>query len=162
MKVKRMVGRKVYEETVPPKTTVRLPGGWHKFTVHHLAAPQGSHRQGFGKSVKETNPRTEPYRQAVADACELYLEDFEDWTPLDGPLEVVCTFYMPPPPASDPSRRYPHTTPDLDKLLRSTFDGITRGGLWKDDARVVAVAGEKVFAASMQETGVDISVRLLA
>lgn len=130
--------------------------------VPHIAAPQGSHRQGFGKSVRETNPRTEPYRQAVADACERWIEDFGlPWDPFDGYLECLMVFHMPPPPKSAPDRRWPNTVPDLDKLIRSTFDGITRGKLWKDDARVVRVAAEKVHAPTLEETGVQIVVRVL-
>lgn len=125
--------------------------------VPHIAAPQGSHRQGFGKSVRETNPKTEPYRQAVADACERELENWI-WTPLDGPLAMDVSFYMPPPPKSDPDRRYPHVAPDLDKLLRSTCDGLTRGKVWKDDARLVEVTARKVHAERLEHTGVRIRV----
>lgn len=130
----------------------------HSFRVHHIAAPQGSHKQGFGKSVRETNPRTEPYRHAVAEACEDYIEDQDAWVILDGYLAVELTFWMPPAPKSDPHRLYPNTSPDIDKLVRSTFDGITRGKLWVDDARVVKLTTSEEFAASLQETGVDVAV----
>jgi Holliday junction resolvase RusA-like endonuclease len=49
--------------------------------------------------------------------------------------------------------------PDLDKLIRSTCDGITRGKLWVDDARVVRIEAEKQHAATPQETGVHIFVK---
>ena len=135
---------------------------WVEVYVEHLAAPQGSHRQGFGKSVRETNPRTEPYRHAVAEACEDYTERYDDWVPLDGHLELDVVFKMLPPPKADPGRPYPNVAPDLDKLLRSTCDGITRGQLWKDDARLVRVSAAKVHAESPQDTGVLIRVRKLA
>lgn len=140
---------------------------WVEVYVEHLAAPQGSHRQGFGKSVRETNPRTEPYRHAVAEACEDYTEEWSDmlsseWVPLDGHLELDVVFKMLPPPKADPNRPYPNVAPDLDKLIRSTCDGITRGRLWKDDARLVRVSAAKVHAESPQDTGVLIRVRKLA
>lgn len=135
-------------------------GDWIHVHVEHLAAPQGSHRQGFGKSVRETNPRTEPYRHAVAEACEDVLGD--DWTPLDGGLEAVFFFHMMPPPKSDPHRAFPIGAPDLDKLIRSTCDGMTRGRIWKDDARLVRVLAEKLHSATPEETGVDIYVRRMA
>lgn len=137
---------------------------WVRVRVDWIAAPQGSHKQGFGKSVRETNPKTEPYRHAVAVACADFIAEWEDgspsgaWQPLDGHLEARIDFYM-PPIASDPDRPYPNTAPDIDKLVRSTFDGISRGKLWKDDARVVGLTTWEYFAPSLAETHVDIAVR---
>ena len=48
--------------------------------------------------------------------------------------------------------------PDLDKLLRSTCDGITRGRIWKDDARCVTITAMKQHAATMEDTGALIKV----
>lgn len=135
---------------------------WIRVWVPHIAAPQGSHRQGFGKSVRETNPRTEPYRHAVAEACLTTMDMEQLWVPLDGPLEVMLSFHMPPAPKSDPNRLFPHTPPDLDKLIRSTFDGITRSKLWVDDARVCRVTAEKIHAATLEQTGVGIRVRRMS
>lgn len=138
------------------------PGGdWIRVRVDWIAAPQGSHKQGFGKSVRETNPRTEPYREAVAEACRREMDVRQLWVPLDGHLEARIDFYM-PPVASDPDRPYPNTAPDIDKLVRSTFDGISRGKLWKDDARVVGLTTWEYFAPSLEETHVDIAVRRIA
>lgn len=133
-------------------------GDWVRVRVDWIAAPQGSHKQGFGKSVRETNPKTEPYRQAVADACEAEMDNWV-WKQLDGYLEVRLDFYMPPPPKSDPDRRFPNTPPDIDKLVRSTFDGISRSKMWKDDARVVGMTVWEYFAPSLEETHVDIAIR---
>lgn len=135
---------------------------WVRVRVNWIAAPQGSHKPGFGKSVRESNPKTEPYRQAVADACEELIEHVVgagDWVPLDGHLEVRIDYYMPPPPKNDPDRPYPNTAPDIDKLTRATFDGITRGRLWKDDARVVGMTVWEYFASSLEDTHVDIALR---
>lgn len=131
---------------------------WVRVRVDWIAAPQGSHKQGFGKSVRETNPKTEPYREAVAEACRREMDVQQLWVPLDGHLEARIDFYM-PPIASDPDRPYPNTAPDIDKLVRSTFDGISRGKLWKDDARVVGLTTWEYFAPSLAETHVDIAVR---
>lgn len=136
--------------------------GWITIEVPHLAAPQGSHRQGFGKSVQETNPKTEPYRHAVAEACERWCDQHFLGEPLllDGHLEAEFVFRMRPAPKSDPDRPSPNVAPDLDKLVRSTFDGLTRGKLWKDDARCVKVTAEKIHAVSEEGTGVTIRVRM--
>lgn len=132
------------------------PAGWVVIEVEHLAAPQGSHFSPAKGVVRESNPRTELYRQAVADACEDRLEE-----PLDGPLEVEILFRMMPAPKSDPRRPYPHYPPDLDKLVRATFDGITRGQLWVDDGRACKVTAWKTHASTPEQTGVTIRVRPL-
>lgn len=129
--------------------------------VAHIAAPQGSHKQGFGKSVRETNPKTEPYRQAVADAITAKLEEYEDWQALNGACALAATFYM-PPLKSDPDRHWVTGPPDLDKVLRATCDGITRSGLWKDDARLAKIDDLRmIHARTMEETGVLLTVREL-
>lgn len=132
---------------------------WITVEVEHLASPQGSHFSPAKGVVRESNQRTELYRQAVADACEALLG--EDWEPLDGPLECLVLFRMMPAPKSDKDRPWPHYPPDLDKLLRATFDGVTRGRLWKDDGRVVRVSAQKEHAGTPEETGVTIMVRRL-
>lgn len=135
-------------------------GDWVRVRVDWIAAPQGSHKQGFGKSVRETNPKTEPYREAVSEACLKVMDAQHIWVPMDGCLEVHLDFYM-PPIKSAPDRCHPNTAPDIDKLVRSTFDGITRSQLWKDDARVVGLTTWEYFAESLEDTHVDIAVRVV-
>lgn len=135
--------------------------GWITIEVPHLAAPQGSHRQGFGKSVRETNPKTEPYRRAVADACERWHDAHRRGEPLllDCPLEVELMYRLMPVPKGDPNRAFHFTKPDIDKLERATFDGLQMGKLIKDDARISRSVHEKVHAVSEEATGVTIRVR---
>jgi Holliday junction resolvase RusA-like endonuclease len=66
--------------------------------------------------------------------------------PLTGPLSVEVTFTV-RKPASAPKRRttWPAKRPDLDKLLRSTFDGLGTAGAWGDDSQVVEVTARKVY-----------------
>ena len=54
--------------------------------------------------------------------------------------------------------RNPHRVPDLDKLIRSTFDALTTANVWEDDARVVAVEALKVYATPTQPTGATITI----
>jgi Holliday junction resolvase RusA-like endonuclease len=131
--------------------------------VPHIAAPQGSHKQGFGKSVRETNPKTEPYREAVAAACERYIEDDlgaigDEWVPFNKACALSATFHM-PPLKSAPERHWVIGPPDLDKVLRATCDGLTRGKVWKDDARLARLERiDMVHAKTLEETGVRIEV----
>ena len=73
----------------------------------------------------------------------------EQWrhsTPLDGPVSLHMTYYMPRPKTAKPSKRlYPHVRPDIDKLERAVLDGLT-GVVFSDDAQVVAIDHRKLYA----------------
>lgn len=50
--------------------------------------------------------------------------------------------------------------PDLDKLIRATFDALTMARLWEDDGRVLAIMhAEKREPSALAGTGVELSVR---
>ncbi|RIH58277.1 RusA family crossover junction endodeoxyribonuclease [Streptomyces sp. SHP22-7] len=74
--------------------------------------------------------------------------------PLDGPLEAEIVFTV-RKPASAPKRRrtWPTTrdSGDIDKLLRSTFDGIADGNGVVDDSRIIRVAAIKTFPGEHPE-----------
>jgi hypothetical protein len=67
----------------------------------------------------------------------------ETLNPMDTPVEIALVFYLPKPKTV--KREWPSVKPDLDKLIRSTFDGLTTGGLYTDDALVVAVSASKEY-----------------
>lgn len=105
------------------------------FIALGVPAPQGSKR-GFvnkktgGVIITDTSKRLAPWRQTVAAAgagagpC------------LDGPVAVCMGLTMPRPSSARKKDIYPSTQPDIDKLVRAVFDGISDAGLWKDDGRV--------------------------
>jgi Holliday junction resolvase RusA-like endonuclease len=64
---------------------------------------------------------------------------------------VAVTFYL-----ADASRV--DGPPDLDKLLRATFDALTQARVWEDDSRVVWVQACKVAVPDTAATGADIEV----
>jgi Holliday junction resolvase RusA-like endonuclease len=127
--------------------------------VHGRPAPQGSkkyagHRRNSASGrisavLIEQSKRVKPWRalvtaattDAIANGAALY-------TPLDGPLEAEVIFTV-RKPATAPKRRrtWPTTrdSGDIDKLLRSTFDGIADGKGVVDDSRIIAVHARKVF-----------------
>ena len=68
--------------------------------------------------------------------------------PFEGPLSVVCIFWMPRPKSHYRTGRYADELkqnapgehiirPDESKLWRSTEDALTDAGIWKDDSQVV-------------------------
>ncbi|MFJ8727713.1 RusA family crossover junction endodeoxyribonuclease [Streptomyces sp. NPDC093269] len=127
--------------------------------VHGRPAPQGSkkyagHRRNSASGrisavLVEQSKRVKPWRALVTAATQQAITTAEsDYEPLDGPLEAEVIFTV-RKPASAPKRRrtWPVTrdSGDLDKLLRSTFDGIADGQAVVDDARIIAVTATKTF-----------------
>lgn len=116
------------------------------FTVHGHPAPQGSKVVYPNGGMKESSPRLQDWRSAVK-AAAAEQRALTGW--LTVPLHAEITFRLPMPksaPKYDRAAgvRYRVAMPDLDKLLRSTFDGLTHGGLIVDDALIVSVAARKV------------------
>jgi len=115
-------------------------------------APQGSKRHvGNGRMV-EMSKHVEPWRLAVRDEARVYFPE-----PLAGPVLVRVRFDLHAPRVIPAEREgYPTTTPDLDKLIRSTLDGLT-GVAFADDAQVVKVRAEKAYSLN-GETGAEVQV----
>lgn len=133
-------------------------------TVHGTPAPQGSKiRTRYG--MREASALVQPWREAiVSEVLRLGLQD----TGMDGPLSVRVTFhhkrleshygtrlrqrYLKP---SAPT--YVATTPDLDKVQRSTFDGLTQSGVIRDDKFIVVIHAQQIYSDSTF-TGADITI----
>jgi len=117
-----------------------------EFEVIGIPAPQGSKRHVGRGIMVESSKKLPPWRDAVASAAR---DVAADVGMLDGPLKLTVEFRL-RMPASRPARvrrvgRAWHTvTPDLDKLVRSTCDALTTGGLIADDARICQLAASKV------------------
>jgi len=64
-----------------------------------------------------------------------------------------------PRPKSAPRRVTEHLhKPDLDKLLRLLKDGLTRAGVYRDDAQVVFTVASKDFAAGAKDPDGDLGL----
>ena len=105
-------------------------------------APQGS-KTGFIKNgrvvIVESSKKVKPWREAVAAQTQAKVQ-----AALQNPVEIALVFHLPKPKTV--TRKWPAVKPDLDKLIRSTFDGLTTGGLYTDDALVIAVSASKQYA----------------
>lgn len=132
--------------------------GFFDAEVYGKPAPQGSKVQGFGRSVREDNPNTKPWRERIARVCEL-----DGYVPMDGPLEAECHFVFEPPKnwdgVSPPSTK---ATYDTDKLVRAAFDALTMAGVWVDDARCSKHTAERWYVGQdgcpLEEAGVALTV----
>lgn len=123
------------------------------FFVAGVPAPQGSKRHvGNGRMI-ESSKKVKPWRAQVIRAAQV-ANLFQE--PLDEPVSVTVAFYLEKPKKSKFGNS-PAGPPDLDKLLRSTFDGLTGSGVIKDDSRIVEVSARKHWAFR-DETGAMITI----
>lgn len=76
----------------------------------------------------------------------------------DVPLHVQIAFAMPRPKSRPKKAIWADRKPDLDKLIRSTFDGLSDGGLVRHDSRVVTVTASKSYAKPGKATGAIVMV----
>lgn len=88
------------------------------------------------------------WRTAVAETAREMCERYE-LAALDGPVVAELVFRLSMPASRKAAVRRagvgPHSVkPDLDKLLRSTLDGLVAGGVLRDDARVASLIAEKL------------------
>lgn len=135
-----------------------------KFEVQGIEpAPQGSKRHvGNGRMI-ESSKKVKPWRFAVSQAA------LEAWHEMFlGPVCVRITFLFPRPKAHYNSKGmlkpnapfHKISKPDIDKLCRSTLDGIT-GVLIKDDSQVASLVATKQYANEGEYIGAIITINAL-
>lgn len=132
-----------------------------EFRVYGVPAPQGS-KTAFvrgGRAVVVDGSSTSGRQKLSSWRAEVAREaaNVSPGYPLNGPVSVAITFYMPRPKSAPKTRLFPDRKPDVDKLVRSTFDAMT-GVLYEDDSRVVKLAVSKQYADSIEPPGAHISV----
>lgn len=122
-----------------------------KFFVNGVPAGQGS-KTFFGNGrMKESSDKLKPWRdQMIFEARKHALDE-----PLDEPVKVYATFFI-PRPGRPKFSRYPATPFDLDKLQRALGDALQQSGVLKDDSRIVTWIAHKRF--SIEAPGVLVRV----
>lgn len=139
--------------------------------VHGIPAPQGSKRHVGNGIMVESSKRVKPWRQDVKHAT---LDALGGRLQLLGPVRLDVLFLLPRPKGHyrtgrfahllrDSAPLYPAGKPDIDKLLRSTLDGLGEAGVWRDDAQVVCIDQlAKAYAEPHNPPGALIRVRACA
>lgn len=79
--------------------------------------------------------------------------------PIDQPVTVMVDFFMPKP--KKPMFDCPATSPDLDKLQRAIGDGLEKGGVLRNDSRIVHWEARKFYANTPEEMGAHITITTL-
>ena len=140
--------------------------------VHGTPAPQGSKRAfarpGGKPVVVEMSKAVGPWREAVRsetqDALEGSAGGWDSW-----PVTVTVVFMLPRPATHYRTGRNAHllkdsapvrpvTRPDLDKLVRSTLDGLKSGGAYTDDSQVTDLIAAKIYCVNGQAPGAEITI----
>ncbi len=124
-----------------------------EFTVYGVPIPQGSTKAFIPKGwkrpiVTHDSAKTKPWRQAIVDAT---LERMAGRAPLEGPVELRVTFYLPRPKSAPKRVTEPAKQPDLDKLVRAVGDALTAAGVWRDDGQVVSTLARKLYAGGWRD-----------
>lgn len=129
-----------------------------------LPAPQGSKRHVGRGILVESSTKVGPWREAVVAAAT---NQGAANTRLDGPVTLDVSFYLPRPKShfkangalKDTAPFVQSTTPDLDKLLRSTLDALVQAAVIADDARVQHIEARKLYATSERAPGALIMLK---
>lgn len=133
-----------------------------EFRVDGVPVQQGSKgaalRAGATKPVLfDTNSKQlRPWRKTVKEAAEAVWRDVGR-SPIGEPMQVTLTFIFPPVP-SDPDRHWVASTPDIDKLERALYDGLTDGRLIVDDRLIVKHLVAKRYAERGETPGVLVAI----
>ena len=138
--------------------------------IYGRPAPQGSKRSLGNGVMIESSKRVKPWRQDV----KLDSRDQYKGQPIAGPVSVEITFYLPRPQAHYRTGKFAgqlkptaptHSTScaqgDIDKLVRSTLDGLSAkagGCVIQDDSLVVRLSCEKRYVTEAEGCGAYIRV----
>jgi len=135
-----------------------------------LPAPQGSKKHVGRGILIESSKKVAPWRQDVREAAlKVYQGE-----PLNEPVCIRVEFIFPRPQGhfgtgknsgklkpSAPIYATSHSLGDLDKLLRSTFDGLSvaaGGTVIRDDSLIVETEATKRYAMNEEYIGANIKI----
>jgi crossover junction endodeoxyribonuclease RusA len=127
-----------------------------RIVVRGIPAPQGSKKHVGGGRLVEQSRAVGPWREAVRAQAQLVMQTRP---PAAGPLSADVIFYLPRPKTV--RTIWPAKRPDLDKLLRAVFDGLTDGQAWGDDGQVVVIRAAKFYATPATPAGCAVTIHSL-
>jgi Holliday junction resolvase RusA-like endonuclease len=127
-------------------------------SVPGIPAGQGrlSH-VGNGRLIHSNAKKLKPWRELIATSIKWAMNDAGGTWPIEGPVKVCATFYLPRPKVAA-KRTWPHKRPDVDHLGRALLDAITASGAIVDDGQVVMLGLTKTYG----DPGVTVTLRPMA
>lgn len=130
--------------------------------VNGRPAPQGS-KTGYvinGRAVlKESSKFLPAWRSAVTEAALQEMHRSMDVRAFDKPVRLSVEFYI-ERPANPKHKVFPGGKPDLDHLIRSVGDSLTKAGILLDDALIVEIHAKKLWvgADTYPEPGAKVEI----
>lgn len=132
--------------------------------VPGVPAPQGSKR-GYSHvgttrvQLVESSPKVAPWREAVVAACRT--ARVKPISPIATDCIVRITFIFARPKTV--TRAFPTAAEgDIDKLLRSTYDGLADAGVLANDKYIVGGAQTKRYTQPGEIPGARIRIALIS
>ena len=111
--------------------------------------PKGRARVVRGRSGRThafTPAKTRDYEWLVTLGARSAMNQFgREHFPWPGPLVVTLAFGLERTRSVPRSRTHPTVKPALDNLEKAILDGLTKAGLWQDDAQVVQKSSLKYY-----------------
>jgi Holliday junction resolvase RusA-like endonuclease len=135
------------------------------FWVHGRPAPQGSKTAyviGGRAVMKEASKFLPAWRSAVTEATVQEIARSMDVRPFTSPVRLFVEFYI-ERPKNPKHKAFPGGKPDLDHLIRSVGDSLTRAGVLADDALIVDIQARKLWvgADTYPEPGAKVEITAL-
>ena len=116
-----------------------------QFVVEGLAVPQGRSRAVVtSKGVHVYDPKRSRDWKAYFRMAAM---KFKPEQPLDGPLALSVSFFLPRPKSRPKRDTWPDRKPDLSNLLKAVEDAMT-GVFWRDDSQIVRAVQVKRYAGA--------------
>jgi len=89
---------------------------------------------------------------------------FKPSKPMEGPIDLYLSFFMPRPKSLMPAKYPDHflpcvKRPDWDNLCKGTIDALSACGFWKDDSQIYKAQIIKYYAERDKSPRIDVSIR---
>lgn len=133
------------------------------FTAYGIPQPKGSTKAFLPKGwtrpiVTSDNKKNKGWQQIVAEAAGHAIHQSSPaFRLIETSASLMVMFYLARPKAIK-NKDVPHTKkPDLDKLIRSVKDALSRV-VWQDDSIVVDIKAGKCYAKPGESPRAEISV----
>lgn len=131
-----------------------------------IPQPKGSAKAFIPKGWKRAivtsdNSKNKGWQQLIAEAASAAIAKSSTYRLVNGPVLLTVAFYLPRPKAIKNKDVPQIKKPDLDKLVRSVKDALTKVA-WVDDSMVVEIRARKQYARPGESPRAEITVTAIA